>query len=978
MKEWLKKSAKLLLVVSLLTAGMAFAACNSEDSGDSSSDDTGTSVPEVVYEVDLSMNEWTMNVYEDIILNAIATQNDETIDSTIVWTSSDTSIATVDNGKVNALKAGTVTITASANGVSDTCVITVLNTAGAPQVIIDANEVLQVRVGDNFQVEPTLIYNDNTYTDATFTYSSANNEIFTVNETGLITAVEEGEADLTVSASWHGLSGTDLTEVIRVKVIEDIAIELSNTEVTTIYTTNKDFGNGETYITTVTYGASIYYNGTLVDDTTTSTWLSSNTDVATVDARTGVVTATGVGETAITLSYVSQSGATYVSDEIILTVSLPSIEKDIEIAMGASDTTNPLSGDEIFGEGETQTIVSITDVTGGISETIAYAEGNVTADLEEGERQWMISNGEYGYIVDVIVATNAIRKAEDLRIFDYTDKNNSFRGTYVLANNIDASSYTHYANVGWSNSFTGLTGTFDGRGYTIDGITLRQGGLFGVIYGGTVKNVAFTNVTLSDVGDTAGTTLNNVYVLATRARKNATVSDLFVSIKAWPTNANTTTAALMSQTDENAASFSNVMIVTPATNLTNARAVFATRDAVATFSNIYVISSVKGFYTLDTVDGVVKHATTSDFATNVDVSELTFGDIWDLTGDYPIFKTSEKPDETPDDTPNENPDEPLDITVTETGKEIVFGAADTKNPLIVSQFTDNTEFSPTAIVNVADNTEIAYDAMTKNVTATLTEGKYEWIIHNGEYGYKVNVWVATNVIREANDLQLFDFTVATNTFSGTYVLANDIDASEYTHYMQKGWVNNQTGLTGTFDGRGYTIDGITLRQGGLFGVLTKGEVLNVAFTNVKFSAADDNGGTTGNHLYVLATLAWYSDTKIDNVFIEIDSWAETASKTTAVLFHSVKKATPSISNVVIITPAATGNETKVEPVVCSAANATFANVYVISPVTGTAITGVTQYNDVATFKQNVTTSTLTGFNEYWDLTGDYPIFKTAK
>ena len=181
-----------------------------------------------------------------------------------------------------------------------------------------------------------------------------------------------------------------------------------------------------------------------------------------------------------------------------------------------------------------------------------------------------------------------------------------------------------------------------------------------------------------------------------------------------------------------------------------------------------------------------------------------------------------------------------------------------------------------------------------------------------------------------------------------------------------------------FDGRGYTIDGITLRQGGLFGVLTKGEVLNVAFTNVKFSAADDNGGTTGNHLYVLATLAWYSDTKIDNVFIEIDSWAETASKTTAVLFHSVKKATPSISNVVIITPAATGNETKVEPVVCSAANATFANVYVISPVTGTAITGVTQYNDVATFKQNVTTSTLTGFNEYWDLTGDYPIFKTAK
>ncbi|MBR4942739.1 MAG: hypothetical protein IKZ28_01800, partial [Clostridia bacterium] len=118
--------------------------------------------------------------------------------------------------------------------------------------------------------------------------------------------------------------------------------------------------------------------------------------------------------------------------------------------------------------------------------------------------------------------------------------------------------------------------------------------------------------------------------------------------------------------------------------------------------------------------------------------------------------------------------------------------------------------------------------------------------------------------------------------------------------------------------------------------------------------------------------------QIDNVFIEIDAWAGTPEKTTAVLFNSVKKAPPSITNVVIITPTATGSETTVAPVVCKATSASFSNVYVISPITGTAITGVTQYADVDTFKTNVTTSALTGFNEYWDLTGDYPIFKTAK
>ena len=325
--------------------------------------------------------------------------------------------------------------------------------------------------------------------------------------------------------------------------------------------------------------------------------------------------------------------------------------------------------------------------------------------------------------------------------------------------------------------------------------------------------------------------------------------------------------------------------------------------------------------------------------------------------------------------------EPFAVTVEmptiETDKEIVFGSADIQNPIVVSQFATETSFKASGIFNAEDNAEISYDATANNVTATLTEGKYVWIIHNGEYGYKVNVWVATNAIRTAEDLSVFSVPDATKNLAGTYVLANDIDATNYVHCMNIGWSSKANGLTGTFDGRGYTIDGITIRQGGLFGVISGGKVLNVSFTNVKFSAADDKGGVTGNHLYVLATLVWYGVT-IDNVFVEIDAWAETAKKTTAVLFHSVKKATPSISNVMIITPAATGSETTIAPVVCSAANAKFSNVYVISPISGTAIAGVTQYSDVATFKTNVTTSALTGFNEYWDLTGDYPIFKTAK
>ncbi len=321
----------------------------------------------------------------------------------------------------------------------------------------------------------------------------------------------------------------------------------------------------------------------------------------------------------------------------------------------------------------------------------------------------------------------------------------------------------------------------------------------------------------------------------------------------------------------------------------------------------------------------------------------------------------------------------VEMPTIKTNKEIVFGVKDKKNPVVVGQFADNADFTVSGILDTADNAAIAYDATANNVTETLTEGKYEWIIHNGEYGYQVNVWVATNAIRTAEDLAIFSVPDATTYLAGTYVLANDIDATNYTHCMNIGWSSKANGLQGTFDGRGYTIDGITIRQGGLFGVISSGKVQNVAFTNVKLSVVGDDGTVAkgNNHAYVLATLVWYG-AKIDNVFVEVDAWVGTASKTTAVLFHSVKKATPSISNVMIITPAATGSETTIAPVVCSAANAKFSNVYVISPIAGAAITGVTQYSDVATFKTNVTTNILTGFNEYWDLTGDYPIFKTAR
>ena len=91
---------------------------------------TGCQKSEVgVTAVTLSQNSLIVRVGQTSTIYANIKPDDVT-DKAVVWTSSNTEVATVANGVITALKVGSATITARAGDKSATCAVTVENTAG--------------------------------------------------------------------------------------------------------------------------------------------------------------------------------------------------------------------------------------------------------------------------------------------------------------------------------------------------------------------------------------------------------------------------------------------------------------------------------------------------------------------------------------------------------------------------------------------------------------------------------------------------------------------------------------------------------------------------------------------------------------------------------------------------------------------------------------------------------------------------------
>ncbi len=187
--------------------------------------------------IKLSVNNNILNVGDKKQIN-IKVEPSDAIDQ-IVWTSSNISIANVQNGEVTAISSGNVTITAATADGSVFDSLDFVIRVPAQSINLDVNN-LQLIKGKTMQINAYVSPPDSTNKD--IVWSSENSKIATVNQNGEISAISEGETVINVK-----LKDENIMAKCNVKVIEidnsydfnvDKSIVLNGDEISSVTSSN--------------------------------------------------------------------------------------------------------------------------------------------------------------------------------------------------------------------------------------------------------------------------------------------------------------------------------------------------------------------------------------------------------------------------------------------------------------------------------------------------------------------------------------------------------------------------------------------------------------------------------------------------------------------------------------------------------------------------------------------------------------------
>jgi len=297
-----------------------------------------------------------------------------TTNAEVEWSSDDEDVATVDptTGKVTPVAEGTCNITVTCvadNSVTAVCIVTVAkDKIPVTGVTIDPSEV-SLAVGATQKLSAVIEPEDATIKSVS--WESDNTDAVEVDDNGVITAIAEGEATITVTTT-----DGDKTATCKVTVADTKVSKITLSETTLDLFENSD---------NVTITATIEPEGA----STELNWESDDTDVVTVvngtiivkGIGTATITATATdgseefAEIAVTVNPVAVTGVSISPEAVTLA---PEGTKVLSIEITPSDASNK----NVSWESDDTDVATVDE--NGIVTAVADGTATITVTTEDG------------------------------------------------------------------------------------------------------------------------------------------------------------------------------------------------------------------------------------------------------------------------------------------------------------------------------------------------------------------------------------------------------------------------------------------------------------------------------------------------------------------------------------------------------------------------------------------------------------------